>query len=69
MKRIKTFSITEEENPRREEWCSGENVKKEVDSCEVSLTARGLDPAEMRMISSEFRRILKNHGYDVTLAV
>lgn len=69
MKRIKTFRITEEENPRREEWCSADNTKKEVDSCEVSLAAMGLSPAEMKMISAEFRRILKEHGYEVTIAV
>jgi hypothetical protein len=67
MIRAKTFSVVEEENPQRKEWCSGEKEAKLIDDCKVTVTADGLSAAEMIMISAEFRRILKQHGYDVTV--
>jgi hypothetical protein len=69
MIRAKPFSIVEEENPQRKEWCYGEKEQKFLDDCKVTVTADGLSAAEMIMISAEFRRILKDHGYDVTVKV
>jgi hypothetical protein len=68
MKKIKTYTIKEEENTQREEWCSNDKETKSIDDCSVSLEANGLSPAEMKMIASEFRKLLKTHGYDVPMA-
>ncbi len=79
MKHIKEYSIREEENPERTEWCyhqkkegilgntlgMTESKEVKVDDCKIYCTINGLSFSEMRTIANEMRALLKQHGFDI----